>query len=76
MMDQFDRAQELEIAEREAAIRRQRQKLREAKNVGIALQCMDCGGDIPLARRSAMPGAVLCVDCQQINEQKQRGYKK
>lgn len=26
--------------------------------------CQHCGQEIPEARRVAMPGAVLCVDCQ------------
>ncbi len=28
------------------------------------IYCQDCGYEIPQARRSAMPGARLCVDCQ------------
>lgn len=26
--------------------------------------CQECGNEIPAARRAAMPGARLCVDCQ------------
>jgi phage/conjugal plasmid C-4 type zinc finger TraR family protein len=28
--------------------------------------CAECGTEIPAARRSAMPGVRLCVDCQQV----------
>ncbi|KPF68316.1 hypothetical protein IP69_11660 [Bosea sp. AAP35] len=28
------------------------------------IHCQECGGEIPEARREAMPGARLCVDCQ------------
>lgn len=27
-------------------------------------RCAECGGDIPPARRKAVPGARLCVTCQ------------
>ena len=27
-------------------------------------QCVGCGGDIPQARRKALPGARTCVPCQ------------
>ena len=28
------------------------------------LECVECGEDIPEARRKAMPGATTCVHCQ------------
>ena len=28
------------------------------------IHCQQCGDEIPPARRAAMPGARLCVDCQ------------
>lgn len=30
-----------------------------------ALECVECGEDIPEARRKALPGVKLCLDCQQ-----------
>ena len=34
--------------------------------VGAGLQhCAECGAQIPEARRQAMPGVRLCLDCQQ-----------
>ena len=29
-------------------------------------QCAECGTDIPEARRIALPGVRLCVNCQEI----------
>jgi len=28
------------------------------------VECVECGEDIPEARRRAMPGATTCVHCQ------------
>jgi phage/conjugal plasmid C-4 type zinc finger TraR family protein len=28
------------------------------------LLCVECGEEIPLARRKAVPGAITCVECQ------------
>lgn len=36
-------------------------------------ECADCGEDIPEARRKAIPGVMLCVYCQQIEERRQKG---
>lgn len=33
--------------------------------------CVDCGEDIPVARLSAMPFALRCVDCQETHEKTQ-----
>lgn len=33
-----------------------------------ALECEGCGVDIPEARRLAVPGCQLCVDCQGLVE--------
>ena len=34
--------------------------------------CDECGDEIPEARRIAMPGCTLCIDCQEEFEKK--GY--
>ncbi len=31
-------------------------------------ECEECGEEIPLARRKALPGVRLCVACQQEHE--------
>ena len=61
MTDQFDRAQALELADWEA---RQRVALRAAPAQASASHCAGCGASIPDARRAAVPGVQLCVDCQ------------
>lgn len=33
-----------------------------------ATECDECGDDIPEARRVAVPGCRLCVDCQGMRE--------
>ena len=51
------------------------QKHAKAPGLASATQCNDCGNDIPLGRRLALPGVRLCVDCQAHNElmEKARG---
>lgn len=74
-MDEFDRAQELEMRQREQAISRQRRQfaaLATALHAEADPNCQECGEHIPLARRAAIPGATLCVDCQAVKEQQQR----
>lgn len=35
------------------------------------LECQECGTQIPLARRNALPGVRLCVACQEEHEKTQ-----
>jgi phage/conjugal plasmid C-4 type zinc finger TraR family protein len=35
------------------------------------IHCAECGAPIPEARRAALPGVRLCVDCQQIADKAQ-----
>ncbi|CUH63774.1 DksA-like zinc finger domain containing protein [Thalassovita gelatinovora] len=40
------------------------------KPVGDSLtHCADCEEEIPQARREAIPGVKLCIDCQQDRDQ-------
>ncbi len=32
------------------------------------LDCVECGDEIPAARRTAMPGATTCVHCQSARD--------
>ncbi|MCP9760042.1 TraR/DksA family transcriptional regulator [Aquitalea sp. S1-19] len=66
MTDMFDRAQELEEAQRMRAL--QAQALRGNAGSASLLQCQDCGEDIPEARRRAVAGCRRCVDCQSAME--------
>ena len=75
MTDVFDRAQEREALDREAAIEHERghyahRPWREAS----AEWCAGCGAAIPDARREAIPGVQLCVDCQTEAERHARQY--
>ncbi|WP_312145727.1 DksA/TraR family C4-type zinc finger protein [Brevundimonas sp.] len=35
-----------------------------------AVECVECGEDIPLARRKAMPGVTTCVSCQSSRDRR------
>ncbi|MDF7675634.1 DksA/TraR family C4-type zinc finger protein [Neisseriaceae bacterium ESL0693] len=44
-----------------------------------ALYCDECGEEIPEARRLAVPGVRLCIECQQKKDQQQQfatGYNR
>ena len=45
----------------EDAVRRARSQLPKGKSLS---HCAECGAEIPVARRSAIPGVRLCVGCQ------------
>ncbi|MBI3712610.1 MAG: TraR/DksA C4-type zinc finger protein [Burkholderiales bacterium] len=70
MTDIFDRASELEEKTRERALAAQAQRAAlTGKTVAdSATECQDCGEDIPLKRRKAMPGCQRCITCQARKE--------
>lgn len=37
-----------------------------------AVECVECGEEIPESRRKAVPGVKLCVDCQSGRDQSRR----
>jgi phage/conjugal plasmid C-4 type zinc finger TraR family protein len=47
-------------------IRRARSKLPQGESLS---QCAHCGGGIPEARRTAVPGVRLCIDCQKSEDE-------
>jgi phage/conjugal plasmid C-4 type zinc finger TraR family protein len=70
-----DQAQELELAERAALISRHRKRIAPLLTVpgaDTALDCMDCGEEIPEERRRAVPGTMLCASCKTLDEQKRK----
>lgn len=78
-MDQFDRAQEQEMMARDAALKLTNKRFAELKSIpGVetALDCLQCGTEIPEARRKALPGIMRCVTCQQLNESRNKQYAK
>lgn len=42
------------------------------RNAVSAEHCMECGEDIPVQRRAAVPGCQTCAECQGILELKCR----
>ena len=44
------------------AVKRSRSNLPSGKSF---LHCAECGEAIPLARRKALPGVRLCIECQE-----------
>jgi phage/conjugal plasmid C-4 type zinc finger TraR family protein len=65
-MDFHDRASEVEDTQREEALARQA-RAAALEQPGDRI-CSDCGTEIPLARRRALPSARRCVDCQEWAE--------
>lgn len=66
MTDQFDRATEIEEAQREDALQAQARRAGlEGKTMAdSALECAMCGDEIPALRRQHVPGVQTCVECQ------------
>ena len=52
----------------EDAIQRARSRLPGGKSRD---RCEECGEAIPEARRKAMPGVRLCINCQEAEDKKQ-----
>ncbi len=52
----------------EDAIKRARSQLPHGPGL---THCEECGASIPVARRKAMPGARLCVSCQEALDREQ-----
>lgn len=48
------------------AINLARSKLEQGPSL---LHCAECGAEIPLARRNAIPGVRYCVPCQQSRDE-------
>jgi phage/conjugal plasmid C-4 type zinc finger TraR family protein len=52
-------------------IERARAQLRQGPG---RLHCEECDAPIPEARRKAVPGVRLCVDCQQAHDDEQGAF--
>lgn len=51
-----------------------------ARRTGLATQaandeCIDCGYEIPSARRQAAPWATTCIECQGVRERQARRFR-
>ncbi|MGO4221873.1 DksA/TraR family C4-type zinc finger protein [Lysobacter sp. TAF61] len=59
----------------DATIKDAIQRARSQLPQGPGLEhCEECGKQIPEARRKAVPGVRLCVDCQQAHDEEQSGH--
>lgn len=67
-MDMLDKASEVEASQRKMALSRHFQS-NQIKLVASATHCIECGCDIPEARRIASQGCQYCIDCQSLAEQ-------
>jgi phage/conjugal plasmid C-4 type zinc finger TraR family protein len=60
----------------EDAVKHARDQLPKGESLKI---CEDCDGEIPQARRSAVPGVRLCINCQSEQDKenkKSSGYNR
>jgi len=55
----------------EDAIERARSRLPHGKGLR---ECEECGVEIPAARRKAVPGVRLCVNCQEAEDEDQANF--
>ncbi len=53
------------------AIQRARSQLPQGPGL---THCEECGKEIPEARRKAVPGVRLCIDCQQAHDEDQSAH--
>ncbi|GHH51888.1 MULTISPECIES: DksA/TraR family C4-type zinc finger protein [Gammaproteobacteria] len=53
------------------AVKRARSRLPSGPGL---THCEECGAAIPEARRKAVPGVRLCVDCQQAHDEDERDH--
>lgn len=74
MTDAIDRACEREAEMLADALDEQARRAGLAGKTAAdsAESCEDCGEPIPSARRLAVPGCLLCVDCQAAHERAHR----
>lgn len=76
MTDDIDRACEREQIDRAAAIEHERGHYALHWEADSATECAGCGAQLPDARREAIPGVQLCVECQSEAERIARQHKK
>ena len=70
MTDQFDRAQELDAIYLSQALKMHKKRM---EAVGDSLtHCLECGDEIPEARRNILPGCTHCVGCAEKIERERR----
>jgi len=55
----------------EDAVNRARDQLPRGESL---THCEECGKPIPQARREAVPGARLCIDCQAVQDRENKAF--
>jgi RNA polymerase-binding transcription factor DksA len=73
LIDALDEASRCEMAEREAVVADQMERIRlasqlgaerEAARAGREAMCVGCDDPIPEPRRLAVPGCLRCIECE------------
>jgi phage/conjugal plasmid C-4 type zinc finger TraR family protein len=72
MGDIIDKAQQYDEFHRERAVDACLTSLRQAAAHAPVIDCIDCGEEIPEARRRAVPTAARCIGCQEKHERRTR----
>lgn len=76
---EYNNEEEAEIAQivslqlNMSAVGKVQEKLAEQRKFESLKECAECSEEIPEARRKAIPGVMLCVHCQQLEERYQKG---
>ena len=68
MPDPVDRASAEELRFRDIQAQAICMNLRLQAAQGEEMYCCDCGEEIPIARRRAVPGVRRCISCQETAE--------
>ncbi|RUR27724.1 TraR/DksA C4-type zinc finger protein [Vreelandella nanhaiensis] len=71
MANNIDRAAEITQRNLETALANRVRIAEPAAND----ECIDCGYEIPAARRQAAPWATTCIECQGIRERQARRFR-
>lgn len=70
MTDELDRVSDLELNERQQAVKAHLNRpVEQARRDGI---CNDCGSAVPEDRRQCCPEVVTCFTCQQLREERRK----
>lgn len=81
-LDTDNNLEEAEIAQinnlqrNSMAVNELRQQLERQRQQPSAEFCEECGEDIPLARREAVPGVQFCIYCQTKMEKLRANYRR
>ncbi|MBJ7318252.1 MAG: TraR/DksA C4-type zinc finger protein [Brevundimonas sp.] len=67
-----DQAEAIEAMQRRLALEAVQERADAMRSAAAAGGCEDCGDDIPVDRRTAVPGARRCVFCEGARERQGR----